>query len=106
VSAPVIEAIGLCLRPCTVAAEARKEPPRVIVAALRSAALRRSGAHAVLTQIYEVSDPAEATAISSIGIDHVGVLVGDGEFPRELTIERQKGSPQRFFHHQSSRHSS
>jgi phosphoribosylanthranilate isomerase len=41
----------------------------------------------VLTQIYEVSDPAEATAISTIGIDHVGVLVGDGEFPRELTIE-------------------
>jgi phosphoribosylanthranilate isomerase len=41
----------------------------------------------VLTQIYEVSDPAEATAISSIGIDHVGVLVGEGEFPRELTIE-------------------
>jgi phosphoribosylanthranilate isomerase len=41
----------------------------------------------VLTQIYEVSDPAEATAISSIGIDHVGVLVGEGEFPREQTME-------------------
>jgi len=40
----------------------------------------------VLTQIYEVSDPAEASAISSIGVDHVGVLVGDGEFPREQML--------------------
>ena len=41
----------------------------------------------VLTQIYEVSDPGEAAAISGMGIDHVGVLVGAGEFPREQTIE-------------------
>ena len=41
----------------------------------------------VLTQIYEVSDRGEAAAISSMGIDHVGVLVGAGEFPREQTIE-------------------
>ena len=41
----------------------------------------------MLTQIYEVSDSDEARAISSIGIDHVGVLVGDGEFPREQTVE-------------------
>jgi len=40
----------------------------------------------VLTQIYEVSDPAEASAISSIGVDHVGILVGDGEFPREQIL--------------------
>jgi len=40
----------------------------------------------VLTQIYEVSDPVEASAISRIGVDHVGVLVGDGHFPREQTL--------------------
>jgi phosphoribosylanthranilate isomerase len=40
----------------------------------------------VLTQIYEVSTPDEAQAISAIGIDHVGVLVGDGTFPRELPL--------------------
>jgi phosphoribosylanthranilate isomerase len=40
----------------------------------------------VLTQIYEVSDPVEASAISSIGVDHVGVLVGDGQFPREQAL--------------------
>jgi phosphoribosylanthranilate isomerase len=37
----------------------------------------------MLTQIYEVSTPEEARAIAAIGVDHVGVLVGNGEFPRE-----------------------
>jgi phosphoribosylanthranilate isomerase len=37
----------------------------------------------MLTQIYEVSTPFEADAISGLGIDHVGVLVGNGAFPRE-----------------------
>jgi phosphoribosylanthranilate isomerase len=37
----------------------------------------------MLTQIYEVSSAAEAAAISAMGVDHVGVLVGDGSFPRE-----------------------
>jgi phosphoribosylanthranilate isomerase len=45
----------------------------------------------MLTQIYEVSTPAEARAISEIGIDHIGVLVGDGEFPRELRPEQAAG---------------
>lgn len=40
----------------------------------------------VLTQIYEVSDPVEASAMSRIGVDHIGVLVGDGQFPREQTL--------------------
>jgi phosphoribosylanthranilate isomerase len=40
----------------------------------------------VLTQIYEVSSPEEAAAISAIGIDHIGVLVGDGRFPREQPV--------------------
>jgi phosphoribosylanthranilate isomerase len=41
----------------------------------------------MLIQVYEISTPAEARAISAIGIDHVGILVGDGEFPRELPIK-------------------
>jgi phosphoribosylanthranilate isomerase len=41
----------------------------------------------MLTQIYEVSTPDEALRISKIGIDHVGVLVGNGEFSRELSVE-------------------
>src|SRR4051812_36296156 len=40
-----------------------------------------------LTQIYEVSNPEEARSISEIGVDHIGVLVGKGEFPRELQVE-------------------
>jgi phosphoribosylanthranilate isomerase len=41
----------------------------------------------MLTQIYEVSTPEEARASSEIGVDHIGVLVGRGEFPRELRVE-------------------
>jgi phosphoribosylanthranilate isomerase len=44
------------------------------------------GVDALLTQIYEVSSPEEAKLISSIGVDHVGVLVGDGQFPREQPV--------------------
>jgi phosphoribosylanthranilate isomerase len=40
-----------------------------------------------LTQIYEISSPDEAAAVARIGIDHVGVLVGNGAFPREQDIE-------------------
>ena len=42
----------------------------------------------MLTQICEISALEEARAISEIGVDHVGVLVGKGEFPRELSIEK------------------
>lgn len=38
---------------------------------------------AMLTQVYEITSAAEAVAISDIGVDHIGVLVGDGSFPRE-----------------------
>jgi phosphoribosylanthranilate isomerase len=41
----------------------------------------------MVTQVYEVSTIEEAAAISAIGVDHVGVLVGDGRFPRELPIK-------------------
>jgi phosphoribosylanthranilate isomerase len=41
----------------------------------------------VLTQIYEISTEDEARAVCALGIDHVGVLVGDGRFPRELPLD-------------------
>jgi len=41
----------------------------------------------VIVQIYEVTTPEEACALSVIGVDHIGVLVGDGAFPREQSIE-------------------
>ena len=41
----------------------------------------------MLTQIYEVSTTEEARSLCRIGIDHIGVLIGKGEFPREQTLE-------------------
>src|SRR3954454_21464492 len=41
----------------------------------------------MIVQIYEVSTPAEAGTVGRMGVDHIGVLVGDGSFPREQTIE-------------------
>jgi len=38
---------------------------------------------AMLIQIYEISTADEAAALCAAGVDHVGVLVGDGAFPRE-----------------------
>jgi phosphoribosylanthranilate isomerase len=40
----------------------------------------------MLTQIYEVGTPDEARTISRIGVDHIGVLVGEGQFPREQPV--------------------
>lgn len=40
----------------------------------------------MLVQIYEVQTPEEARALARLGVDHIGVLVGDGAFPRELSI--------------------
>src|SRR5438552_18923524 len=37
----------------------------------------------MIVQVYEVSSPEEARALSRFGVDHIGVLVGDGTFPRE-----------------------
>jgi phosphoribosylanthranilate isomerase len=44
----------------------------------------------MLTQIYEVSTPEEARSISLIGVDHIGVLVDDGRFPREQPVGAAK----------------
>jgi phosphoribosylanthranilate isomerase len=44
----------------------------------------------MIVQIYEVTTPAEARALGTMGVNHVGVLVGEGSFPREQTIERAR----------------
>ena len=38
----------------------------------------------MIVQIYEVRSEAEAAASVACGVDHIGVLVGDGAFPREV----------------------
>jgi phosphoribosylanthranilate isomerase len=37
----------------------------------------------MLVQIYEIGSPDEGRAVAALGVDHVGVLVGGGAFPRE-----------------------
>src|SRR5215468_10314618 len=44
----------------------------------------------MLVQIYEVQTPQEAVALARLGVDQIGVLVGDGAFPRELPAERAR----------------
>ena len=44
----------------------------------------------MLVQIYEVTSAQEASALAKLGVDHIGVLVGVGEFPREQPIEAAK----------------
>ena len=44
----------------------------------------------MLVQIFEIQTPEEAAALARLGVDHIGVLAGDGSFPRELSISRTK----------------
>src|SRR6185503_10712863 len=44
----------------------------------------------MLIQIYEITGPEEAAALCAMGVDHIGVLVGDGSFPREQSIARAR----------------
>ena len=44
----------------------------------------------MLVQIFEVQTPEEAAALVRLRVDHIGVLVGDGAFPRELSIASTK----------------
>ena len=44
----------------------------------------------MIVQIYEVTTPAEARTLGEMGVDHIGVLVGDASFPREQTIEKAR----------------
>ena len=41
----------------------------------------------MIVQIYEVGSPEAALRLVELGVDHVGVLVGQGEFPREVGVE-------------------
>ena len=41
----------------------------------------------MIVQIYEVRNPIEAKALVELGVDHIGVLVGKGEYTRELNPE-------------------
>jgi phosphoribosylanthranilate isomerase len=42
----------------------------------------------MLVQIYEVQSSEEGIALARLGVDHVGVLVGNGGFPREFSADR------------------
>ena len=44
----------------------------------------------MLVQIYEVSSPEEARTLCTFGVDHIGVLVGDGAFPREQSVQKAR----------------
>jgi phosphoribosylanthranilate isomerase len=44
----------------------------------------------MLVQIYEIATPEQARAVGELGVDHIGVLVGDGSFPREQPIDRAR----------------
>lgn len=45
----------------------------------------------MIVQIYEVQSAAEARALLALGVTNIGVLVGDGEFPRELAPASARG---------------
>ena len=38
----------------------------------------------MIVQIYETQDASEARALEAVGVDHLGVLVGEGRYAREL----------------------
>ena len=38
----------------------------------------------MIVQIYETQDTSEARALEAVGVDHIGVLVGQGRYAREL----------------------
>jgi phosphoribosylanthranilate isomerase len=79
----VIDALRITGSPSSigrVGQHSRRSPPNSIADRL----------HPILVQIYEVRTPEEAALLSRVGVDHIGVLVGDGAFPRELPAERAR----------------
>lgn len=42
----------------------------------------------MIVQIYEISSPQGARDVVKAGADYIGILVGKGQYPRELSIER------------------
>ena len=45
----------------------------------------------MIVQVYEIADPAEAALMAELGVDHVGVLVGCGAYPRERRPDQAGG---------------
>src|SRR5262245_59726461 len=43
----------------------------------------------MLVQIYEVTSAEEARALTKLHVDHIGVLVVKGEFPREQQLKKK-----------------
>lgn len=44
----------------------------------------------MMVQIYEVSEPREAKQLAEAGVDHIGALVGNGAYPREISHAQAK----------------
>ena len=44
----------------------------------------------MIVQVYEVADPHEARLMADAGVDHVGVLVGQGAYPREIDHDQAR----------------
>lgn len=44
----------------------------------------------MIVQIFEVNNLIEARTLAELGVDHIGVLVGKGEYPRELNYKQAK----------------
>ena len=44
----------------------------------------------MIVQIYETQSAEEASNLVAAGVDHVGVLVGKGEYPREFSAEQAR----------------
>jgi phosphoribosylanthranilate isomerase len=44
----------------------------------------------MIVQIYEVNNPDEAKKLVQVGVDNIGVLVGNGDYPRELSSIKAK----------------
>jgi phosphoribosylanthranilate isomerase len=44
----------------------------------------------MIVQVYEATEPQEAQLLAAAGVDHVGVLVGRGAYPREVLPERAR----------------
>ena len=44
----------------------------------------------MIVQIYEIQDAIEAREVCAAGVDHIGILVGDGLFPREISVNNAR----------------
>jgi len=44
----------------------------------------------MIVQIYEISNLTEARKLAKLGVDHIGVLVGRGVYPRELSYKKNE----------------